>query len=94
MFETFQIFFTALNFAKGKPAYFTKNITASIHITITRNSCFKNSVIFPGKHLRWIANYQNFFISLVYLISSDEQSTINFCCEYIKLCNNSKLAEQ
>ena len=88
MFKKFQIFFTALIFVKGELAYFTKNITVSIHKTITRNSCFKNSVIFPENHLRWIAFYKNIFIYLVYLISSDEKNTINFCWEYMQLCNN------
>ena len=88
MFKKFQIFVTALTFAKSELTYFTKNTTASIHITIARNSCFKNSVIFPEKHLRWIAFYKNVFISLVYLMSSDEKNAINFSSEYIKLCNN------
>ena len=74
MFKKFQAFFTALTFAKVELAYFTKNITASIHVTITRNIFFLNSVIFPEKHLRWIAFYQN-----------DEQNTMNFCWKYIKI---------
>ena len=66
MLKKFQIFFTALSFAKGELAYFTKNITASIHIAITRNSCFKNSVIFPENHLRWIA-FTKMFLYLLFI---------------------------